>query len=63
MGSKIERIEQKIIFFPSLSPIPFTPFRFKVEEKFSLFNKIISTLLASTDYFEIDYEIHRKIFV
>lgn len=25
--------------------------------------KIISTLSASTDYFEIDYEIHRKIFV
>lgn len=63
MGSKIERIEQKIIFFPSLSSIPFTPFCFKVEEKFSLFNKIISTLLASTDYLEIDYEIHRKTFV
>lgn len=63
MGSKIERIEQKIMFFPSLSPIPFAPFCFEVEEKFSLFKKIISTLSASTDYFEIDYEIHRKTFV
>lgn len=63
MGSKIERIEQKIMLFASLSAIPFAPFCFKVEEKVSLFKKIIPALSASTNYFETDYEIHRKTFI
>lgn len=46
MGSKIERIEQKIMLFPSSLAIPFTTFCFKVEEEFSLFKKIIPTLSA-----------------
>lgn len=40
MGSKIERIEQKIMLFPSLSAIPFTPFVSKSKKNSAFLKKL-----------------------